>query len=262
MKQAELKTPEIVEKRVGAGAAREVSLADRAPYFVAAGIAFVLWLVVFSIVNFLISGTIEERSNKIFDSLLTSVRLSELLAGKLLGVLALCLTLMGTWFLLAGALMLRGADPATVQVILSALKPQLVISGVVGFFAGYAIYAAVFLALGSLCDTIQEAQALLSPLFVVLMIPLFMVVVAIRSPGSPIVEALSWFPPFTPFLMVLRAPLEPPIWQTALQAAMMIATAVLALWGAIRVYRAGAVNGATVAQLVATLNKPAPTPGR
>jgi ABC-2 type transport system permease protein len=250
IERADLDLPGVVARKVGKGGkAAEVSNADRAPFFAASAISFLLWLLVFSIVNFLIMGTIEERSNKIFDSLLTSVRLSELLAGKLIGVFALSATLMGVWALFAAAMIARTGDPTLLTFAAAALRPELVLAGLAGFIAGYIMYAAMFLALGSLCDTIQEAQTLMSPLIIFLMVPLFVVTIAIRQPASPIIEMLSWFPPFTPFLMILRAPLHPPLWQMLAQTALMAGFAGLALFLSVRVYREGAVNGAGIAQV-------------
>lgn len=254
--RADLDLPGVVARKVGKGGkAAEVSSADRAPFFAASAVSFLLWLLVFSIVNFLIMGTIEERSNKIFDSLLTSVRLSELLAGKLIGVFALSATLMGAWALFATALIVRSGDPTVLTFAAAALQPELVVAGLAGFVAGYIMYAAMFLALGSLCDTIQEAHTLMSPLIIFLMAPLFVVVIAIRQPASPVIEMLSWFPPFTPFLMILRAPLHPPLWQMLTQTALMAGFAGLALFVSVRVYRAGAVNGAGVAQVFGWLGR-------
>jgi ABC-2 type transport system permease protein len=70
--------------------------------------------------------------------------------------------------------------------------------------------------------------------------------VAIRSPDSRMIEYLAWFPPFTPFLMVLRAPLDPPLWETLGQLGLMTAFALVCVWVSVRIYRAGAVNGAGV----------------
>ncbi len=247
--QADLAAPAVVGHKLGGeGRSAEVTSADRAPFFAAAMMSMVLWLLVFSIVNFLIMGTIEERSNKIFDTLLTSVRLGELLAGKLLGVFALSATLMGTWALVATAMLLRTADPGVLSLIGAALKPELLVSAAFGFLAGYAMYAAIFLGLGSLCDTVQEAQALMSPLMIFLMTPLFVVIIAIRAPAAGVVQALSWFPPFSPFLMILRAPLHPPLWETLAQTVLMLGFAGLAIWASVRVYRAGAVDGAGVSE--------------
>ncbi len=245
----------LVEKRArpGEDASTEVTLADRAPFIVSIAIAFMLWTLIFSVVNYLLMGTIEERSNKIFDSLLTSVKLIDLLAGKLLAVLAVSLTLMAVWGIggtavsvLVGSLLPAGASDMVANFAAAALKPAILIPAALSFLLGYLMYGSLFLALGSLCDTIQEAQTLMTPLLVLLMVPLFMVVIAIDNPESSIIGAMSWVPVFTPFLLILRMPTQPPLWETiALLGLMALATFTI-LWLAARVYRAGAVHGAGV----------------
>lgn len=224
-----------------------VSLSDRMPFYVALGLSGMLWLLIFSVVNYLLTGTIEERSNKIFDTLLTSVTLTQLLSGKLLGVLGLSLTLIGVWGGVSGLLALSAGDqiPAELALGLSeVLNPGLLVPTLVSFALGYLMYGAMFLALGSLCDSIQEAQALLSPIFIVMMIPLLMLPVSINSPDSPLLEILSWVPLLTPFLLILRIPADMPVWMIALQIAWMALFTFLVLKGGTRVYRAGAVHGA------------------
>mgnify|MGYP006266173323 CR=1 FL=1 len=267
-------TPELEEKRVRdqAGAPSEVTLADRAPFIVSIAIAFLLWTLIFSVVNYLLMGTIEERSNKIFDSLLTSVSLSHLLAGKLIAVLAVSLTLMAVWGLggtavtvLVGAALPSGAAGMIETFAAAALNPAILLPALLSFLLGYLMFGALFLALGSLCDTIQEAQTLMTPLLVLLMVPLFMLVIAIENPESPIIGVMSWIPVFTPFLLILRMPTEPALWEVAALLVLMAAAAMVILWLATRVYRAGAVHGAGVNDALAWmknrlpgLGKPAP----
>ena len=248
-------TPELVERkfREDAAQATEVSFADQAPVIVSVIIAFMLWMLIFSVVNYLLMGTIEERSNKIFDSLLTAVKLPHLLAGKLIAVFAVSATLALFWGLGGTAVTLLGAatmpSEAVAQVGIAAaaaLKPSIIVPALMSFVLGYVMFGAIFLALGSLCDTVQEAQTLMTPLLVLLMVPLFMVIVAINDPTSPVLVAMSWVPVFTPFLLILRMPAEPPLWEVIAQLGLMALTAVVILWLAARVYRAGAVNGAGV----------------
>ena len=259
LSEAESRRREIAEKRArpattameGTGSA--VTLADRAPFYAAVLLAFLLWFLIFSVVNYLLMGTIEERSNKIFDSLLTSVKLPHMLAGKLLAVLAVALTLMGVWVIgtsvLAtsfGSMMDPELREILSTVVGSLLKPGLLIPAVLSFVLGYLMYGAVFLALGSLCDTIQEAQTLMTPLIVMLMVPMFMIVVAISDAESPILSVMSWIPVFTPFLLILRVPAQPPLIEVVGLLVMMVVATLLILWLASRVYRAGAVHGAGV----------------
>ncbi|WP_300391894.1 ABC transporter permease [Henriciella sp.] len=257
LREAENRARDIAEKRArppsAAATGSAVTLADRAPFFAAVLLAFLLWFLIFSVVNYLLMGTIEERSNKIFDSLLTSVKLPHMLAGKLLAVLAVALTLMGVWAIGATlvANFFSGAMPADARemmftVVAAIAKPGLIFPAVLSFVLGYLMYGAVFLALGSLCDTIQEAQTLMTPLIVMLMVPMFMIVVAISDAESPILSVMSWIPIFTPFLLILRIPAQPPMWEVIGLLALMVVATLVVLWLASRVYRAGAVHGAGV----------------
>lgn len=257
-------TPELVEKRLRAeaGEAAEVTLADRAPYWVAVALSFLLWTLIFSVVNYLLMGTIEERSNKIFDSLLTSVKLPHLLAGKLIAVLAVSLTLMAVWAIgggiitvLVGQSLPSAATDVVGEMAAAALKPSLLGPALLSFLLGYLMYGAVFLAFGSLCETIQEAQTLMTPLLVLLMVPLFMAIVAMNDPESPILAAMAWVPLFTPFLLILRMPTEPPLWEVLAQLGLMTLTTIAIIWLAALVYRAGAVHGAGVNDAVSWLRR-------
>ena len=233
----------------------EVTLADRAPVFVAGALAYFLWLMVFSIIQYLLMGTIEERSNKIFDTLLTSVRMPELLAGKLLAVFAVTSTMMLVWglFALSGSAFLAtqvpGAGSMITPFLAAAGSPQILIPALVSFVLGYIMYGMIFMALGSLCDTIQEAQTLLSPMMILLMLPMFAIFIAFQDPGSPVVDFATWVPVFTPFLLILRMPHDPPLWEVAMQMGLMVVTTLAVLWVSVRVYRAGAVNGASIGDL-------------
>ena len=242
-----------VAEQASAGA--EVTLADKAPVYVAGALAYFLWLMVFSIIQYLLMGTIEERSNKIFDTLLTSVRMPELLAGKLLAVFAVTSTMMLVWglFTLSGSAFLASQVPGAGDMIApflsTAASPQILLPALVSFVLGYIMYGMIFMALGSLCDTIQEAQTLLSPMMILLMLPMFAIFIAFQDPGSPVVDVATWVPVFTPFLLILRMPHDPPMWEVALQMGLMVVTTLAVLWVSVRVYRAGAVNGASIGDL-------------
>ena len=258
----------IVQQRLrdtAGGQGNEITLADRAPFVVSIAMAFMLWFLIFSVINYLLMGTIEERSNKIFDSLLTSVKLPHLLAGKLLAVLTLALTLMAFWGVGSTAIGLLASsqfDPGVTEDVFTILRavgdPMLFVPAIISFILGYLMYGSLFLALGSLCDTIQEAQTLMTPLIVLLMAPLFMLTFAISDAQSAVIGAMVWVPVFTPFLLILRMPTEPPMWEVLAQLGLMSLAAFAILYLATRVYRAGAVHGAGVADVWAFFGKLVP----
>jgi ABC-2 type transport system permease protein len=231
----------------------QVTLRDRAPFYAAIALAFVLWSVVFSVANMLLTGVIEEKSNKILDTILTSVTPMEMLIGKLLGVAAVSATLFLFWGALGGGLLSLAAEQASMsvfgQIAAAFLEPRLLVAFGVGFLAGYLMYGAIFLAMGSLCESIQEAQTLLGPVALVLAIPMMLVTPALDNPNAPIIEAASWIPLFTPFLLLIRAPAGLDWVEIAGQGALMILAVVIVLFLAARLFKAGVVNQLSVSTL-------------
>jgi ABC-2 type transport system permease protein len=233
--------------------AAQVTVRQRAPFYAALALAFILWSVVFSVANMLLTGVIEEKSNKILDTLLTSVTPLEMLAGKLLGVAAVSATLFLFWGALGGALLgmaaERAGDSILGQVAAAFLEPRLIAAFAVGFVAGYLMYGAIFLALGSLCESIQEAQTLLGPVALVLAMPMLLITPALDNPNAPIVEAASWVPLFTPFLLLIRAPSGLGWIEIAGMGVLMIAAVAIVLALAARVFRAGVVDQLSLSSL-------------
>ena len=267
-------TPDVVQRLVRTAAEEsdagaEVTLADRAPQWISIILCYVLWTVIFSGGQYLLMGTIEERSNKIFDTLLTSVRLPQLLTGKLLAVLAVTMTMMGSWALagtIAGTLG-TSALPDEIQkqvaeVVAAGLQPSIVVPTLISLLFGYLMYGSLFIAMGSLCDTIQEAQTLLSPMLIILMLPLAGIAFAIEDPGSPFVAAAAWVPFFTPFLLILRMPTDPPFMEVLALIGLMAVTTFIILWLATKVYRAGAVHGAGISDAAGWFKRLVPGMGK
>jgi ABC-2 type transport system permease protein len=231
----------------------QVTLRDRAPFYAAIALAFILWSVVFSVANMLLTGVIEEKSNKILDTLLTSVTPLEMLIGKLLGVAAVSATLFLFWGALGGGLLGLAAEQASLsvfgQIAAAFLDSRLLVAFAVGFVAGYLMYGAIFLALGSLCESIQEAQTLLGPVALVLAMPMMLVTPALDNPNAPVIEAASWFPLFTPFLLLIRAPAGLDWLEIVGQGALMILAVVVVLFLAARLFKAGVVNQLSMSTL-------------
>ncbi|MEZ5970480.1 MAG: ABC transporter permease [Hyphomonadaceae bacterium] len=243
--------PKIVQFDPRSTSGASVTVRDRAPFYAALALAFILWSVVFSVANMLLNGVIEEKSNKILDTLLTSVSPLQILIGKLLGVAAVSATLFLFWGALGGTLLTiaaeRASDNIFGQVAAAFLEPRLLVAFFVGFVAGYLMYGAIFLALGSLCESVQEAQTLLGPVALFLALPMMLITPALDNPNAPIIEMASWAPLFTPFLLLIRAPSGLSWIEIAGQGGLMILTVIVILWLASLVFRAGVVGQAGLA---------------
>jgi ABC-2 type transport system permease protein len=233
---------------VKSAGAEVVTRRDEIRFAAGALLAFLLWMLVFSVANMLLSSVLEEKSTKVMESLLVSARMSEILAGKLLGVGGVAFALLAVW---AGSTMglgvlasaQSGQAEGFADVFAAFADPKMLIAFAACFVCGYLIYGATFLAIGSLCESPQEAQTLMSPVILLLMAPLVGIVAALDDPSSGFVIVLAWVPIFTPFLMLARLPSDPPVWEIIFAVAMMLATAVAILFTAARVFRAGALGG-------------------
>jgi ABC-type Na+ efflux pump permease subunit len=110
------------------------------------------------------------------------------------------------------------------------------------YFAGYALYSGVFLAIGSLCNTLKEAQAMMMPMIMIQIIPLAMMVFVIRDPENTIVRAMSWFPLFTPYLMMNRAAADPPLIDVLGTTLLLLLSIVFVIWMSGKVFRMGVLR--------------------
>ncbi|HEX6859528.1 MAG TPA: ABC transporter permease [Caulobacteraceae bacterium] len=223
-------------------AAGTVSLRDRLPGIVGFALGMLLWSVVFTGAGILLNSVIEEKSSRILEVLLSSASPPEIMFGKILGAAGVTATVLAVWVGLGGTFMAL-ANPGVAADVASVLIGK----GLVFYFAfylvgGYLMYASLFIAVGAFCETTREAQTLLGPVMIVLTIPLVFMSHAIRRPDAPLLEALSWVPPFTPFLMTARAASEPPMWQVIGTGLLMLAMTALVIWLAGRAFRAGALS--------------------
>lgn len=220
----------------------KVALRDRLPGIVGFGTAMLLWMMILTGAGILLNSVIEEKSNRVLEVLLASASVPEIMFGKILGVAGVTLTVLAVWAGVGGTL-LAVFQPAVAADVAAVLMDK----GLVFYFlfylvGGYLMYAAIFTAVGSFCETTREAQTLLGPVMALLTIPVIFLTQAIRRPDSPMLEALSWFPPFTPFLMTARAASEPPMWQVLGTGVLMAATVALVVWISGRAFRAGALS--------------------
>jgi ABC-2 type transport system permease protein len=226
----------------------EVGLSDRLPGVIGFIVAMVLWSLILTGASILLNSVMEEKANRVLEVLLSSATATELLAGKVLGVALVTLTVLAVWGGLGalglGYLAQQGGDFANaLSSALSGLARDGLWLWLVGYFiGGYLMYAVVFAAIGSFCETPREAQTLIGPIMMVLIIPIFVVQFAMRDPDLAIVRTLSWVPFFTPFLMSARAPSGPPLIELAGTLAVMTAFTVLIVWLAAKAFRAGALS--------------------
>jgi ABC-2 type transport system permease protein len=165
----------------------------------------------------------------------------EIIGGKILGAAAVTLSALTVWATVAG-FGFFGRDPHLFTDILGVLtRHGLIFYFALYFVGGYLMYATLFTTIGAFCETPRDAQTLLGPLMILLTVPIVFMGQAVTHPDAPALIALSWIPPFTPFLMAARAASGPPAWEVAGTAAMMFGLTAIELWIAGRAFRTGAL---------------------
>ena len=180
---------------------------------------------------------IEEKTSRIFEVLLATIKPEEMMAGKVLGVGAVGLTQVGIW-VLGGTLVLKsGLLMAGVSFPITALQ---VFFFVLFFVLGFALYSSLAAALGAMNNSEQELQQMQMALMLPLILCSLVLLKVVSDSDGLIAQAFSFFPFCTPLIMYVRIAVhQPPAWQIALSIFDLLVTVAIVLWFASRIYRVG-----------------------
>ena len=171
-------------------------------------LAYILMMALMLSGSWMLQGSIEERSKKLLESILACITPEELMYGKLLGALAIGLSMLAVW-LGAGAAVAFATHGAIADMIRPALAPVTspgAIATLIFFFiAGYMAISIVFVAIGAMADSMSEAQGYLMPVLLGILLPVTFLLQAILAGNSgPMVQVLTWVPIWTPFAILAR----------------------------------------------------------
>lgn len=184
--------------------------------------------------QYLLTTTIEEKSSRVVEVLLSAVSPMELMTGKILGQMGVGLSLL-TIYNTIGIV-------ALIAFSISGLVSwQLIASFFVFFGLAYFMFAAMMAAIGAAVNDLREAQSLMTPVMLISMIPYFLFFPVIRAPNSTLSTVLSFAPPVSPFIMIMRiaSPEPVPGWQVAASILVNLIGVVVLLWLAAKVFRVG-----------------------
>ena len=220
------------------------------------------------------SSVIEEKSSRVVEVLISSVKATELMFGKIIGIALVALTQFLLWIVLTFAIVgvvgaiagpgLAGADPSELMqmsggaagdmasqvsevgdlgVILSSLANmhlgQILICFVVFFILGYMLYASLFAAIGSAVENEGDSNQLMLPVTIPLLLGFFIAIYAFKAPDSALVVWGSMIPFTSPIVMLARLPFGVPLWQIILSIALLIVTFAACAWVSSKIYKVG-----------------------
>lgn len=199
------------------------------------GFMMLLWIAVFTSANYLLTSTIEEKGSRVMEVLLSAVSPMELLTGKLLGQAGVSLVML----VMYGAAGLGGLGAIA---MLDVVPLSHLIWFAAWFPIAYFMVAAIMAGIGSAVSDLREAQSLVGPAMIALMVPLILWLPIVENPNGALAVAFSFIPPASPFVNVLRltAANEPvPLWQSLLALAVAIGSVLALVWAGARIFRVG-----------------------
>ena len=234
---------------------------------------FLIYMFVFLYGGMVMQGVIEEKSNKVLEVMVSSVKPFQLMMGKILGIASVALTQLLIWVvfivvvggglmsLLAGDMieaaqamssgmpmdmsamsgMVMDADMAAAINTLTdpAYLFRLIGGFIVYFIGGYLLYAAMFAAVGSAVDNEKDTQNLQTPISMPLILGLFVMLTAMQDPNSPLAVWCSIIPFTSPIVMVARLPYGVPAWELWTSIGVLFASFLAIVWFAGKIYRVG-----------------------
>jgi ABC-2 type transport system permease protein len=182
----------------------------------------------------LLTTTIEEKSNRVIEVLLSAVSPLELMAGKILGQMGVSLAVLGVYVLLGIVVLLSFA-------LVGLLDPSLVFYLVIFFVITYLVMGSLMVAVGSAVNDMHEAQSLVTPIIMLMVIPVMFAAPIAQDPTSRFSIVMSFIPPFNTFAMLLRlaSSVPPPWWQVWLSIGVGLVSVLAAVWFAAKVFQIG-----------------------
>ena len=214
-------------------------------------------------------GVMEEKTNRIVEIMISSVRPFDLMMGKIIGIGLVGLTQIFLWGVITVALVTVGAgmfgggaevDPAllaqsnltpatqdvaqltdnNVLALLAYIDWRLMaICFLLYFVGGYILYASLFAAIGSAVDSQEDAQQFVAPMSVFMVFALYAGMYSIQNPDGPLAFWCSMIPLTSPIVMMVRLPFDVPSWQIALSIVLLYASFIGAVWVSGKIYRVG-----------------------
>ena len=231
----------------------------------------IIYMFIFMYGAMVMQGVMEEKTNRIVEIMVSSVRPFDMMMGKIIGIGLVGLTQVFIWGILTFALvsvggvflgLSGGQDLAAMQVggLQSGLQPgmsdmpevagilsklnsfnfvEIIIYFVLFFIGGYISYASLYAAIGSAVDAPEDAQQFMTPMMVILIFAVYAGIYSVQNPDGPLAFWCSLIPFTSPIVMMVRIPYEIPFWQILLSLALLFSSAVFFVWVSSKIYRVG-----------------------
>ncbi|MEP3389213.1 MAG: ABC transporter permease [Reichenbachiella sp.] len=230
--------------------------------------SFLLYMFIFIYGMQIMRGVTQEKTSRIIEVMIASVRPFQLMMGKILGIAAVGLTQFVLWAVMTTALTSitstlildqptiteqmaneTGVDAEQIEAQNKAFDlsgvldkidvPKILVSFLIYFLGGYLLYGALLAAIGSAVDSEADSQQFMLPVTLPLIFSMMMISIVIQEPHGTMAFWLSMIPFTSPVIMMMRLPFDVPLWELVLSVSLLIAGFCGTTWMAGRIYRIG-----------------------
>lgn len=206
------------------------------------GLVFFIYVSLIVYGMYVLQGVLEEKSSRVVEVIISSVRPFDLMLGKLLGIGAIGLTQISIWLL--SAVILTAPQLLAAMSIAEGMirppEPHILAFFAVYFILGFFLFATLYAGIGAMFNSMEDAQQVAGIANLLIIGPMLFIGPVLKNPSGTLAEVLSLIPFFAPVLMFLRITLEmPPVWQIAASLGIMVASIAAMTWLVSKIYRVG-----------------------
>jgi len=233
--------------------------------------AFIIYMFIVIYGAQVMTGVVQEKTNRIVEVIISSVKPFELMMGKIIGIAMVGLTQFLMWVILTAVITTVGsavlglnmdvnslqqmqqvgvhpslqtqAMPSEMQNLFIALNGlnyvQIIGLFIVYFLGGYLLYASLFAAVGSAVDNETDTQQFSLPIMLPIIFAIYAGIFSAQNPDGPLAFWCSMIPFTSPIVMMVRLPFDVPVWQIVLSISILILSFVGTTWMAAKIYRTG-----------------------
>ena len=232
--------------------------------------AFVIYMFIIIYGAQVMAGVIQEKTSRIVEVIISSVKPFELMMGKIIGIALVGLTQFFMWVILTGSILFIGSrflgsgtdlasmqqanqmgiqsmtatqSPGEMQQLFAMLHGfdfmQIIVLFVLYFLGGYLLYASLFAAVGSAVDSETDTQQFSLPLTLPIIFAIYAAIYSAQNPDGPLAFWCSMIPFTSPIVMMVRLPFDVPAWQIILSLSILMLSFIGTTWMAGKIYRTG-----------------------
>jgi ABC-2 type transport system permease protein len=223
---------------------------------IASGIGFVFTFLMYMFIlmygAIVMNGVVEEKSNRIVEVMISSVRPFDLMMGKIIGIGLTGLTQLLIWIAIVVAVFnlkdtfFAGAGmseidglAASLSLIASINWLEILIFFLLLFIGGYLIYASLFSMFGAAVDSPQDTQQFMMPITLIFIFAIYAAMYSVENPNGPLAFWCSMIPLTSPIVMMVRIPFGIPLWEELVSLVLLYATIFFVVKFAAKIYRVG-----------------------